>query len=250
MPIKKSEHEAWIRRYHRAPDAPTRVVFFPHAGGSATFYFPVSAALSPKLEVFAVQYPGRQERHRDPLIDNVPELADRVAEVLSVDMDKPTAFFGHSMGAIVAFEVALRLEAAGLRLVRSYASGRRGPTTVRDERVHEQDDDGVIAQLKWMSGTDSRLFGDGELLRLIMPAVRNDYRAIETYQGARDATVSCPITVLVGDADPTTTVDEARTWQDHTTGTFDIEVFGGGHFYLLDHQEAVLNRIRADLTGA
>ncbi|UJW29729.1 alpha/beta fold hydrolase [Saccharothrix sp. AJ9571] len=245
-----TESSSWIRRFHPAPDAPARLVCFPHAGGSASFYFPVSQALSGSLDVLNLQYPGRQDRRHEPLIDDIAELADELTGVLRPWLDRPVAFFGHSMGAILAFEVALRLEReAGPRPVRLFASGRRAPSTHRDETVHQRDDEGVLAEMKLMSGTDARLLGDDEVLRMIMPAIRGDYRAIETYRAQPDSVVNCPIDVLVGDDDPKTTVDEARAWQEHTTGGFDLRVFTGGHFFLAHHQQEINALIRDRVAG-
>lgn len=241
--------DLWVRSFHPAPRTPSRLVCFPHAGGSASFYHPVSAALSPSVDVLVLQYPGRQERRTEPMIDDISELARQACDVLRGRLDeRPTAFFGHSMGAVVAFEVARMLEAGpGPSPVRLYASGRRAPATRRAERVHLGDDEQVLAELRGLSGTDSRVLGDDELLRMVLPAIRNDYRAIESYRGDAGAQVRCPVTVLVGDDDPKTSLDEARAWEGHTTGGFTMEVFTGGHFYLAGHQPAILNRIRADL---
>ncbi|AXI80301.1 thioesterase II family protein [Peterkaempfera bronchialis] len=224
--------DLWCRRFHPAPDASRRLVCFPHAGGSASFYFPVSAELSPDVDVLAVQYPGRQDRRKEKGVDSIEELAESVTRALGGWDDRPLTFFGHSMGAVVAFEVARRMEQAGSGPVQIFASGRRAPSRNRDERVHRRDDDGIVAELRALSGTDAKLLGDEELLRMILPAIRSDYRAVETYRSADGATVQCPITVLVGDDDPRTTLDEARAWSDHTTGGFDLRVFPGGHFYL------------------
>ncbi|MEU6084275.1 thioesterase II family protein [Streptomyces sp. NPDC047108] len=233
MSVSPADDGLWCRRFNPAPDAAHRLVCFPHAGGSASYYLPVSAALSPRVDVVAVQYPGRQDRRNEPLIDDVGTLADRVHEVLLRDRDsRPLTFFGHSMGALVAFEVARRLERDGGGPVRIFASGRRAPSRYRDENVHQRDDDGIIAEVKAMSGTDDRLLGDDELIRMILPSLRGDYRAVETYRCEPGATVDCPVTALVGDSDPKTSVDEARDWQKHTTAGFDLRTFPGGHFYL------------------
>lgn len=236
--------EKWIRRYHPAPDATTRLVCFPHAGGSATFYHPVSRALSPDLDVVAIQYPGRQERRTEPLVDTVEKLADLVVEALEPWTDRPLTLFGHSMGASLAYEVALRLEAAGHQPLGLFASGRRAPSRWRDERVHLSDDDGLLAELRGLSGTDPAVLGNEEILRMIMPAVRSDYRAAETYRPEAGPRVDCPIVALVGDDDPKVTEDEARSWGDHTTADFDLHVFGGGHFYLNSHAPKVIQQIR------
>jgi surfactin synthase thioesterase subunit len=233
----------WIRRYHPRPDAAVRLVCFPHAGGSAPFYFPVSAAAGPDVEVLSVQYPGRQDRRTEPFIENIDELADALAEVLTPWLDRPFAFFGHSMGATVAFEVARRCEARGLVPLHLFVSGRRAPSRTRDEHVHERDDAGLIADLVLLSGTDTRIFGEPELMGLVLPAIRNDYKAAETYVYREGEPLRCPITVLIGDDDPKSTVDEAESWRDHTTGATTAHVYPGGHFYLVEHKDAVLDVI-------
>jgi len=209
----------WCRRFHPAPDAAHRLVCFPHAGGSASYYLPVSTALAPRVDVVAVQYPGRQDRRNEPLIDDIATLADHVYDVLRGWDDRPLTFFGHSMGALVAFEVARRFEREGSGPVRLFASGRRAPSRYRDENVHRRDDDGI---------------------RMILPALRGDYRAVETYRSAPGATVACPITALVGDSDPKTSLDEAQDWEKHTSADFDLRILPGGHFYLNSRAADVL----------
>lgn len=240
---------AWIRRFHPAPGAGARLVCFPHAGGSASFYFPVSRALSPGLDVLAVQYPGRQDRRTEPCVDDLRRLADLAAEELLPWADRPLALFGHSLGATLAFEVALRLEAAGTTPLGLFASGRRAPSRAREERVHLHDDEGLIANLKRMSGTDAQVFADDEILRMILPAVRSDYRAAETYRYRPGPALHCPVLALTGDDDPEVTLDEARAWAGHTAGRFALRVFSGGHFYLTRHAAEVTGLL-ADTVAA
>ncbi|MFD7668482.1 thioesterase II family protein [Streptomyces sp. NPDC059788] len=237
--------DLWVRRYHPVPAPAFRLFCFPHAGGSATFFFPVSAALSGTAEVLAMQYPGRQDRRGEQPIGTIAEMADQLAAALRPWTDMPFAFFGHSMGAVLAFETALRLEKDGISPTMLFASGRRAPSLVYDESVHRRDDDGLIEELKKLSGTDSRVLGDEELLRMVLPAIRSDYRAIESYRCEPGTRVSCPVTVLTGDNDPKTTLADARAWQDHTDGPFDMAVFPGGHFYLADHQQDINHRLAA-----
>jgi surfactin synthase thioesterase subunit len=149
---------------------------------------------------------------------------------------------------MVAFEVARRLEhELGVVPAGLFVSGRRAPTRYRPERVHLRDDDGIVAELKLLSGTDASLLGDTEVLRMILPAIRSDYTAVETYRYVPGPRLSCPLTVLVGDADPATTLDEARAWEDCTTGPFAMRVFAGGHFYLTEHQAEVIDLLRTAL---
>ncbi|MEZ0090833.1 thioesterase II family protein [Streptacidiphilus sp. EB129] len=237
----------WLRRYHPAIDSAQRLVCLPHAGGSASFYFPVSAALSPRTEVLAVQYPGRQDRYTEPVIDDIGLLADRVARELLPLTDRPLALFGHSMGALVAFETALRLERAGHRPSHLFVSGRRSASAQNSARLHRLDDEGLLAEVRKLSGTDPRALADDELMRLVLPALRADYRAVELYRGDLEALLQCPVTVLTGDDDPRVTIEEAHDWERHTSGDFDVRVFPGGHFYLTDRAAEVLAVIREAL---
>ncbi|MGW6205342.1 thioesterase II family protein [Streptomyces sp. NPDC055089] len=235
----------WIRRFHPAPEARTRLVCFPHAGGSATYYFPVSRALSPVIDVLAIQYPGRQDRRQEPCVEDIEELADLVVEELGPWKDLPLTLFGHSMGATLAFEVARRLEAAGTSPGTLFASGRRAPSRVRDERVHLADDDRLIADITQLSGTDAAVLGDPEILRMILPAIRSDYKAAETYRYRPGPPLGLDVVALVGDTDQQVTVDEAAAWREHTTASFELQVFPGGHFFLDSHVAPVLDLIRA-----
>ncbi|MEV4320382.1 alpha/beta fold hydrolase [Actinocrispum sp. NPDC049592] len=234
----------WIRRYHPAPTAAVRLVCLPHAGGSASYFHPVSARFSPQTEVIALQYPGRQDRRHERTITDMHTLADQVtAELLALD-PKPTVFFGHSMGAVLGFETIKRLEDGGATGPYTLiASGRRGPSTHRDEQVHDQTDDFLIKEIKKLNGTSSTLLADDEILRMALPSLRGDYEAIETYTCPADRKINAPITVLTGDNDPKTTVDEATVWQHHTTATYRIKVFPGGHFFLQEHPTDINNEI-------
>lgn len=246
MTITRDDGGLWIRRYHPAPDAGIRLVCLPHAGGSASFYFPVSRALSPAVDVLCVQYPGRQDRRAEPNIEDLPTLAAAILGALDGWLDKPLALFGHSMGATVGFELARMLEQErGITPAWLFASGRRAPSMPRDERIHLESDDGFIRELRRLSGTDGNILGDEEMLRMILPSTRSDYRAAETYEYQPGPPLSCPITATVGDDDPKVTLDEARAWANHTSGAFDFQVFDGGHFYLTTHQTRLM-KIMAD----
>jgi pyochelin biosynthesis protein PchC len=239
-----ADDDRWIRRYRPSGERRVQLVCFPHAGGSATFYLPLARAVPPEVETLAVQYPGRLDRYAEPCVDDIGELADRVTAALAGRLDRPAAFFGHSMGAVVAFEVARRFAREGREgPVVLFASGRRAPTRVRDEKVHLLDDDGIVERLGRLDGTDSQVLGDEEMLRMVLPAVRADYRAIETYRYRPGPALDCPIVTLVGDADPLTTLDEAAAWAEHTTAGFEQHVFTGGHFYLAAHQAEVTGTV-------
>lgn len=116
--------------------------------------------------------------------------------------------------------------------------------------MHKRDDNGIISELRKLNGTDMAVFGDEELLRMAMPAIRNDYRSIEAYACDPDRRVGSPIVVLTGTEDPKTTLEEANAWKHHTDGDFRLREFPGGHFFLTDHQAEVNREIETELAAA
>jgi surfactin synthase thioesterase subunit len=240
-----TDTDLWVRRFHPADRAAAQLLCLSHAGGSASYFFGVSRALSPDVDVLAAQYPGRQDRLAEPCLTSIHDLADQLVAALEPLTDRPIALFGHSMGATVGFEVAIRLERAGITPTALFASGRTAPSRHRSERVHRADDAGLIANVKELGGTDTALLDDKDIQSMVLPAIRGDYTAAETYTHHPGTRLSCPIIALTGDNDPKVTIDEADAWRDHTTGDFELMVFPGGHFYLNDHTPEILERIRA-----
>mgnify|MGYP001194202020 CR=1 FL=1 len=240
--------EEWFRRFHEARAGAPRLICFPHAGGSASAYFALSAALAPDVEVLAVQYPGRQDRRHEPCLDSIPALTEALTGVLPARLDRPFALFGHSMGASVAFEVARWLKTRGTSPERLFVSGRRAPRLVRDEGVHLLDDAGLVKHISQLSGTDARILDDPELMEMVLPPIRADYRAAETYRYTPGPPLDCPLSVLIGDADPQVNREEAAGWAEHTTGPHELKVFPGGHFYLTSQWSGVTELVRGRLS--
>ncbi|WP_134667388.1 MULTISPECIES: thioesterase II family protein [unclassified Amycolatopsis] len=250
MTALNEKSSRWLRRFHASDDAAVRLVCLPHAGGSATAYFPFSRAAAEgglDADVIAVQYPGRQDRRDEQCFDDLEAMADVIADDLGPWIDRPVALFGHSMGATLGYEVACRLEARGARPLGLFASACPAPSVPRPEDVHELGDDGLIAALKEMSGTGSAVFGDDELLRLVLPAVRGDYTAVETYRHEPGLALDCPVQVLLGADDPVVDLAEAEAWHGHTRGGCAVKVLPGGHFYLNAQLEGVLTTVAARL---
>jgi surfactin synthase thioesterase subunit len=239
----------WIRRYHPGPAADVTLVCLPHAGGSASFFYPVSAALAGPIDVVAVQYPGRQDRHEEPQVDSVAALAEAVAEQVATLGSRPVALFGHSMGALVGYETAKLLERAGRAPVHLFASGRRAPSTARPEAIHLLDDDGLVAHVQQLDGDTgvADALADPDVRAMALPALRADYRAVETYPVTSGPPLRCPITVLTGRDDPVVSAAEAAAWDDHTLGGFECLTFPGRHFFVATHRDAILTEIKTRL---
>ncbi|MFE2218485.1 thioesterase II family protein [Streptomyces canus] len=252
MNVRAGGGEEWVRRFHPACERPHRLVCLPHAGGASSFFFPFSAALAPRVDVLAIQYPGRQDRRHERLRTTIGELAEETYRALRPWADRPLALFGHSMGAVIAFEVARMLERDGTPPLGLIVSGRRPPDAQRTERVHLLGDEGLLNEIRKLSGTDPGVLADEEVLRMVVPAIRADYRAVETYRyrphGAGPA-LGCPLSVLTGEGDPRVTVEQARTWKAFSSGPFSFRSFPGDHFYLTPQRDRVVRAILEDLAG-
>ncbi|QGV78481.1 thioesterase II family protein [Streptomyces ficellus] len=241
--------DVWIRQFVPAPTGATPLVCFPHAGGSASYFRPLSQSLKNRARVLAVQYPGRQDRISHPFLTTISEFADAAYTALEPLLKEPVAFFGHSMGAAIAFEVTNRMrERLGTAPSTLFVSGRRAPSRDRESRIHLLDDQGLVEVLRSQSGTDARILEDRDVLRMILPPLRADYTAIETYRydPARPK-LDCPVVALAGVDDETLTAEEAGAWAEHTTGPFTLETFTGGHFYLAEHIDEVAGVVDREL---
>ena len=239
----------WTRCFHPAPGARVRLVCFPHAGGSASAYHPLSAAVSGVVEPRVVQYPGRQDRYGEPFVEELDEVVDAVLDELPTG--PPTALFGHSMGAVLAFETARRLQAAGHPPVTVFLSGRGAPGRQRPRPgggpARTLDDAELIADMRLLSGTAPEVLEQPDLLQLLLPVMRADYLALARYRYQPGPPLDCPLIALTGDSDPRVTVQDTQAWQEQAGGSFACHVLPGGHFYLDDHTPRIAELITTAL---
>ncbi|MGW7052786.1 thioesterase II family protein [Streptomyces sp. NPDC054887] len=223
----------WFRRYARTGAPRLRLVCFPHAGGNAQLFHGWSSRLPADIEVLAVRYPGRQERMGEPCVESMDELADRISDALVPQGDLPTAFFGHSMGAAVAYEVAARQEARtaeGPVLV--LLSARNAPHRTAPTTLHRAADDVLVAGVSRLGTLGGDPYAVPELRELLLPVLRSDYRLIETYRPHGPAVLRAPVVAYQGDRDPGTSYERLHAWSELTTGGFALRTFAGDHFYL------------------
>lgn len=221
-----------LRLFLPRPYARARLFCFPHAGGSASSFHELAKALPEAVELTAVQYPGRQDRYTEPMPGSITELADGLASEMESPFDRPTAFFGHSMGAIVAFEVARRLQPrfpsplAALFVSACRAPGQRSPSGM------SFDEDEVRDYLRDLGGSGARaLAADEELWQLAYPVLSGDLRLIEQYRYTAGAPLACPLSAIGGDQDASVTSADLERWQEHVIGGADLHAVPGDHFY-------------------
>jgi surfactin synthase thioesterase subunit len=160
------------------------------------------------------------------------------------------AIFGHSLGAVVGFEVAQRLTDKGYEPAALIVSGRRAPNRVRPENIHTRTDEGILAELDALGGTDPVTLADPEMRQLILTALRADYTAVENYRHTERKPLRTPISAHIGLDDPKVTIEEAQDWAQHTTGRFELQTYPGGHFYLNSEAAAVIANLRRALRAA
>ncbi len=214
------------------PTAPTLYIF-PHAGGSATFYVPFSKEFSTDIKRIAVQYPGQRDRSGLPPLTSVPALADDVFTMMkpSTRPDEPVAFFGHSMGGMLAFEVALRFQSAGHPVVALFLSSCAAPGHIKYKQLQGFSDHDILDLVARIPGMNADMLADEEFVVGVLPTLRAA-RAIAGYTCPPGTTVSCPIYTFIGDKDWIVTSEDMAPWRDRTTSEFANRVFPGDHFYL------------------
>lgn len=233
------------------PDATARLFAFPHAGGAGGVYRLWQERMSPRVDVRPVQYPGHMGRFGEPLLTRCDELADGVTAAVLPETDVPVTLFGHSMGALVAFAVAVRLEHEhGVKPAHLIVSGAPAPHLPSRAAVNATlSDDRLIAWLREVGGSDPAVLADDDLLGMLLPVLRADLSVGDTFRPYRGAPLSCPVTVLHGNADTLANTAELDAWAEHTSGRTRRSGFPGGHFYLHEESAEDVVRLLLDVTG-
>lgn len=250
MNVKSGFDSTWLKDYGKAHDAPHTLVILPHAGGSASFYLPLATRLAPQVSALVVQYPGRQERRREPGLRDLRETAGQLAESIIDGAAGPVSLLGHSMGALIAYETAHILRDKVFPLERLFVSGRRSPAL--GSNPLEQNligDDTILADVRHLDPTAAALLDDPDLLAMVLPALRADYAATLAYRYLPGTPLDCPVHVLTGDRDPKVTVAEAPAWAGLTTGESTLHTFDGDHFFFVQHTDDTAQLIKDTLRG-
>lgn len=240
----------WVVMRSSETVAPTRLFCFPHAGAGPSAYREWETELAGTLQVCRVQLPGREERVREPAFTNVLRLTEVLADALEPWFDRPFAFFGHSMGALIAFELTRELRRRRSVLPRHlFVSGRAAPhLPSRTPSIHHLGDAEFRRELRLLNGTPEQVLQDDELMEFLLPSLRADFSVCETYEHVDDEPLALPITAFGGESDPRATAEEIRAWSEHTDARAGIRMFPGDHFYLQSMRPAVISAIVAELS--
>ena len=223
------------------PTGAMRLFLFPFAGGNASTFLPWQGLLGPRLELRIARLPGRGARLFEPPVAEMDELVARLTRAVTSLADRPFAFFGHSLGALVAFEVARQLRRAHRPgPVGLWVSGAEGPQTrAPRRRLHDLPDADLIEGLREYAGTPPEMLDDREMMELLLPGLRADFALNERYSYRPEPPLDLPIHVLLGDADPYVEPERAAGWALETSRPVRQYVYPGAHFFLYDHQRSI-----------
>ncbi len=240
----------WLVAYPARGRARRRLVCFPFAGGGAAAFRLWAAELPADVEVWAAQLPGRERRHGEAAIADAARVVAELVAALAPRLDLPYALFGHSMGAVLAYETTRQLAAAGHPLPALLAvSGRRAPhLPATKPPIHDLPDDGFVAAIKAFEGTPQAVIDNAELMELVLPALRADFRLVETYRpGPGPDRLELPVWAVGGEQDGEASAEQVRAWRDVTSGPFECRFLPGGHFFLNTHRAELLAALTAVL---
>jgi medium-chain acyl-[acyl-carrier-protein] hydrolase len=225
------------------------VFCFAHAGGGPSFFRPWRQALAPAVDIRPVLLPGRESRVRELPYRRMEQLLDPLCAALAPFLDRPYALFGHSMGSVVAYEVARRLSTGHVRPPSHLlVSGRRAPTApTRRRKFSELPEHEFLMAIAALNGTPPEVLSQPQLVQLLLPTLRADFELNETYHPMPGPPLDCPLSAYMGVDDPEVNPSELLAWHTETTAEFTLRTFRGDHFYLRGGRPDVLRSIRQDL---
>ncbi|WP_406728668.1 alpha/beta fold hydrolase [Streptomyces sp. GD-15H] len=245
---------AWLRRLPGTEGAGgLRLFCFPYAGAGASVFRGWGADLPEDVEAFGVQPPGREDRFHEPPFTSVDALLDALLLDLLPYLDRPFAFFGHSMGALICWEAAQRLRSMRAPSpVRIIVSGCRAPHRHKSHAPADLDlsEAGLIDKLRRLNGTPEELLHSADFRRFLLPTFRADVQLFATYAHRAEHSLNCPVTAFGGIEDPRVREDQIRAWGDLTTGPCDVRMFPGGHLFLNETRASVVRAVARALTDA
>jgi len=239
----------WVKCSRPNSQANLRLFCFPYAGGGTWSFRDWSDNLPQTIEVCSIELPGRGTQMKSSPFTQLQPLVGAIADGIYPYLDKPFAFFGHSMGGLVSFEVARLLRKNyGIVPVHLLTSGRRAPQLKPTKpSIHNLPKPDFIKELKALNGTPSEVLNNQELMDLMLPILRADFAVLETYNYTEEKSFSCPISVFGGLQDPEVTHEELEAWRKQTSSKFLLHMFEGDHFFIHSTQPMLLKLVSQQL---
>ena len=237
---------SWVTCPRPQPDAKIRLFCLPFAGGGASLYRPWTTQLAPTIEVCPIQLPGRENRYSEKPITDAHQMAKAIATQMLPFLDRPYAIFGHSMGALLAYEVSrehARLKAKAPEIL--FVSAHRAPHLPRKRALlHALPNAQFIESLKQYGGFPEEILNNQEFIDFILPTMRSDMTLCDLYAFTkREVSIQTPFEVFAGVDDREAGPSEMESWSEHTQGQANLTVFDGGHFFLRTHSKELLSHL-------
>ena len=241
---------SWVVCSKPIAQARLRLFCFPYAGGGALVFRDWPNYFPPSVEICAIQLPGRESRWREPLFTHWEPLVQALTDSLQPYLDRPFAFFGHSLGALVSFELARALarqtDFAPLHLFVSGHSAPQVPNT--DPAIHQLPDPEFIKKLDSLNGTPAGVLQNAELMELFLPVLRADFTINETYTYTPGPLLECPVSAFGGLQDKMFPSAEIEGWRDQTRQAFTLRMLPGDHFFMHSARPLLLRSLVQDLS--
>ena len=239
----------WIAYSRQNPNANLRLFCFPYAGGGASTFSSWSESLTSNVEICPIELPGHGCRITEHPFNLLEPLIKELASGLLPYLDKPFAFFGHSMGGLVSFElIHLLRQCYGLSPAHLFVSGRHAPQIPESKPpIHHLPEPEFINELRSLNGTPEAVLRDAELMELFLPVLRADFATLETYVYTPKPHLNCPITVLGGLQDYKVSCENLEAWREHTNANFSMQMFQGDHFFISSNQTTLLQFLNREL---
>lgn len=239
---------SWLLRPDRASRR-LRLFCFCYAGGNANIFLDWQSQLNPAIEVCAIQLPGRGHRFGEKARTDLAGLVADIAKVIQKESDLPFAFFGHSLGGLIAFELARYLNDFQMKMpVHLLVSGCDAPQYRQPStQMHLLSDSALIEKLRQYNGTPEDIFNNPDIMQLMLPTIRADFQLAENFVYIQKRLLKIPISVLAGSGDDHILLDQVASWNKETVGKFDLKWFDGDHFFINSHKNAVLQYLDTTL---
>lgn len=240
---------SWIAYSRPSPQARICLFCFPYAGSGASIFRTWADDLPSSIQVCPVQLPGREGRLREPLFTHLGPLVATLSRAIRPYLSIPFAFWGHSLGALICFELARTLAQQNApRPVHLFVSGHSAPQTrPMGSSIHLLPDPEFIAELERLNGTPAQVLQNAELMELLLPVLRADFAVSETYLYTVGEPLDCPISAFGGLQDSTTSRNGLEAWRHQTRGAFTLRMFPGDHFFLHNARAALLHALVQDM---
>lgn len=247
----QSDQKKWFMIPERKSDAKFRLFCFPFAGSGPSVFFKWVNDIDSNIELVAVQLPGREKRLSEPVLYKMDSILEELVPAIIPLLGKPFFFFGHSMGAILAYELVRWLHKNNQKLpLKIYLSGRRAPhLSEKDHPIHNLPDKQFIAKIREYGGLPGEILDNKAFLDFYLPILKADFSVVETYQYKNLPRVNVPFCAMGGDKDLLADVDEIKAWQELTAGDFNYYIIPGNHFFLIDAQKDLINILNKEITS-